>query len=256
MAKEQKEKTAKKSTALVSIVHEINGISRLNVKAMEPELRARVRDLMAGISKAITEFGTSTLKIGQGLTEARDLLQERGARAFVAFINEIPGMAQTTAYRYIGAYEVAQNVFPRNILDRVLASGLAMIGTKDAPFGKYTEVIKRQKLLPPAAATPEQADEWIHNVRTAYDAKTKRGKHAKMADPSAMQMEAFKAVDSRFRRLPDNKRTIGWLTNLFAYLLSANGIAAPVSVDPKDPPEGWVKGTKKEEEAEEPETEK
>lgn len=244
MAKKKTEK--KDATALTAPVIEQNGIMRLNIKAFEPALQKQVIGLMEEMQSAITDIARSHLKIGSILSKARLLLEARGGRVFVAFINEIPGLSTSTAYRYMEAFDIAKERFPETILNRILAASLPMIGNKDNPFGKYTEVINKKGLLPPSGASEAQADDWIRKVQKAYtDFYGKR--QTRLPDPTKLQQEAFNAVNRRFNRLA--KKNVAWLTNLFAFVAGANGIKSPMTVDPKDPPSGWL-GKDAEEETE------
>lgn len=237
-------KNEKETTALTSVVIEQNGIARLNIKAFEPALQKQVIGLMEEMQSAITDIARSHLKIGGILSKARLLLETRGSRVFTAFVNEIPGLSTSTAYRYMEAFDVAKERFPETILNRILAANLPMIGSKDAPFGKYTEIIEKKKLLPPPGASEAQADEWLRKVQQAYSEHYGK-RQTRLPDPSKLQQEAFNAVNRRFNRLA--KKNVAWLTNLFAYVAGANGIKSPMTVDPKDPPSGWL-GKKEEEE--------
>lgn len=245
MAKKKEEK----KDALIAPTYKEKGtnLDRLNMSAFEPALKREIVGLLQEASTALTSIAKSHLQIGQILSRAKVLLESRGKGIFLAFVNEIPGMALTTAYRYINAYDHARTIFPEQILTKILASNMPMIGGPDQRFGKYTEAIKKtkldaklQKAIEDGKVSEEFADQWIKEAEMAYNASTKRGKHAKTPDPSTLQEEAFTAIRRRYLKLPDNKRTSAWLSTLFAYIAGACGYATPITVDPKKPPQKWM----------------
>ena len=248
MAKGSK-KAKEKGEALVAKTYqeEQTGLWRLNLTAFEPAMRAKIIGLMKDVQSDVSDIARSHLKIGHTLSEARLLMEQQGERIFVAFINEIPGMSMTTAYRYINAWDHAKNIFPELILQRILAANLPMIGGKDQMFGKYTEAVKKMKLdvelqdaVEKGKISPEFADEWVKKVQLAQS-ELHYKRSAKTPDPSALQEECFYAVRRRWKRLPENKQTVAWLSNLFGFLLDAAGFASPATVQPRKAPKEWAK---------------
>src|SRR5882724_6067662 len=120
MAKKGKKKD--ESTALVAktYVEKNSNLVRLNINAFEPVLRREIASLLSQVNTAVSAIARSHLQIGQILSQAKVKLEEQGKGVFLAFVNEIPGMAITTAYRYINAYDHARSTFPEQILSKIL----------------------------------------------------------------------------------------------------------------------------------------
>lgn len=245
MAK-KKEKTS--TTALVSKTYVEKGseLVRLNLNAFDPVQKREILTFLKEANEAISTIGRSILQIGAVLSRAKVKLEEQGKGVFLAFVNEIPGMALTTAYRYINAYDHARSTFPEQILNKVLAANLPMLGGPDQRYGKYTETIKKegldvelQKTIEAGKVTDEYAENWIKRVQMAHSSGVKRGKHAKLPDPTVLQQEAFSGIRRRYLKLPKGKKTSAWLHNLFAYVLSACGYATAMTIDPRKPPADW-----------------
>lgn len=258
MAKEEKgsKKSKKDQTAalmLPTYTEKGTNLLRLNMNAFDPETKKIVLGFLREASDAYSSIARSHLKIGEVFYNARKVLENRGDRVFVAFLNEIPGMTTSTAYRYINAYEHAQSVFPPAVLSKILAANLPMLGGPDQLYGKYTNVVEKsglgkelKKAIEDGKVTEEYAEEWIKKVQTKYSEQRNRGK-VKVPDPTVLQQEAFSSVRRRYMRLPKNKKTVAWFSTLFAYILSASGFASPVTVDPRTPPKDWPGQEQKEE---------
>lgn len=253
MAKKAKKNT---TTALVAKTYteEKTGLARLNLNAFEPVLKREILGLLQEANTAISSIARSHLQIGQVLSRAKARLEEQGKGIFIAFVNEIPGMALTTAYRYINAYDHARSTFPENILNKILAANLPMLGGPDQRYGKYTDTIKKagldaelQKTIDAGKVTEEYAENWIKRVQIAHSAGVKRGKHARVPDPTVLQQEAYSAIRRRYLKLPKGKKTVSWLHNLFAYVLSSCGFASPMNIDPRTPPKDWEPAETKDE---------
>lgn len=246
MAKEKKEAKKKESAlALPTYTEKGTNLLRLNMNSFDPETRKVVLGFLKDASEAYSSIARSHLKIGEIFYNARKTLENRGDRVFVAFLNEIPGMTTSTAYRYINAFEHAQSVFPPAILSKILAANIPMLGGPDQLYGKYTDTVNKSGLgkelkqkIEDGKVTEEYAEEWIKKVQTKYSEQRNKGK-VKVPDPTVLQQEAFSSVRRRYKRLPKGKKTVAWFSTLFAYILSASGFASPVTVDPRTPPKDW-----------------
>lgn len=214
----------------------------INLAALEPFVRKQVTQLSAQLSQAIGEFGMSGLKIGGILKEIEAILKPRGV--FVPYLNSLPGFSTATAYRYINAYDIAQEKFPKAILDRVITCGLPMIGSKDAPYGKYTDVVK--KLPMPENPTTEQADKWLSKVQEEYRKGSGKNKgKAKLPDATVLQKEAYTSVLKRYQKVPDNTK-VYWMKQLLGYICFNLGWPE-LEVKSTKPPADWMEGKKVEE---------
>lgn len=258
MAKGKKGKEVKKDAlTLPTYTEQGTGLTRLNLNAFDPATRKEIAGLLAQAGEAYSSIARSHLRIGEILSKARMILEGRGERIFVAFLNEIPGMSTATAYRYINAWDHARTVFPEAILTKILAANLPMLGGPDQKFGKFTEAVTKHNLdreldkaVKAGTVTEEYAENWIKQVQVKYalEHSKARGKGAKVPDPSALQQEAYTAVRRRYLKLPKGKKTISWLSTLFAYVLAASGVGSPVTIDPRKPPKEWDGQSQKEEE--------
>lgn len=247
MAKKKGE-VKKDALTLPTYTEKVTGLVRLNLNAFDPSVRKEIASLLSQAGEAYSSIARSHLRIGEILSKARMILEGRGERIFVAFLNEIPGMSTATAYRYINAWDHARTVFPEAILTKILAANLPMLGGPDQKFGKYTDAVTKKNLdreldkaVKNGKVDEAYAENWIKRVQVAYteEHQKARGKGAKVPDPTQLQQEAYTAVRRRYLKLPKGKKTISWLSNLFAYVLAASGVGSPVTIDPRKPPKDW-----------------
>jgi len=238
-------KTASEKSEVITIPtvtqDKLTGRDIINPEGLEPELRKKVVILTNQLQTAMTGLGTSAIEIGRTLKELEMLLKPR--KIWVPYLNSIPGFSTASAYRYINAYETAQDKLPKVVLDRVLALGVPMIGTKDEPYGKYTKVITDGNLRPPSGkdVTALQADDWIKKVVNA--SKEAHGaSRARTPDAGEYQRQAYVAVLRRVQKIPTDKR-ISWLHELFGFVLGNMGIDATFNVEPMNPPREFTEGS-------------
>jgi hypothetical protein len=243
---------AKEKTDLAGLTREDReGKLVLAVENLPDDLKTRVSQLYGEIGKATTEFLVASIKIGSIIDTARQELSQRGDKVFVAFLNGIPGMAQATAYRYMNSYAIAKERFPEPVLKMVLAGQLAMIGSKQLPYGKYTEIIQGKALERDLRniKTNEAAAEWIEKVDVAWKKTHGKGKGPKLGDPTTLQQEAFRVVLVKWNKLPKRQRTVNWMSQLVGYVFCAMGVIEMPSVRiPRELPKDFVNPIKPEKE--------
>lgn len=233
---EKSKKSAEENALAVSdtMTDPLSGKEVINMKHLEPDLRRMVASKSKELQDAITEFGMSGLKIGKVLKEIELLLKPRGI--FTQYVNSLPGFSLSTAYRWINGYEIAAKRFPMQILNRVIASGMAMIGDNKNPYGKYTEVVKKLP-MPSGEITEDQADQWLGKVSAAYR-KGRGGHGAKLPDAETLQKEAYQAIMKRYQKVPDNSKQY-WIKTLVSYI--AFNLGWPeIHAASKTPPKEWA----------------
>lgn len=222
-----------------TITDPVSGKQVINFKIMETEVRKEVASLTGQLSKAMSDLGTSALRIGEILSKVELLLKPRGV--WVAYLNSLPGFTQPSAYRFIRGYRNAKEKYTPAILSMVLASGMDMIGDENKPYGKYSEVVKK---LPPPSVTGDEAkdkdaaSQWLTKVEAHYRESRKKGA-VTTPDSSTLQKEAFLAVLKRYGKVPESKQ-LQWIRDLFAYILGNLQLTQDFLVEPKDPPKNFV----------------
>src|SRR5712691_5274573 len=243
MAEKKKVKTQTPNTGAIdvgkTITDPVSGKQVINFKIMEPEVKKEVASLTGQLSKAMSDLGTSALRIGEILSKVELLLKPRGV--WVAYLNSIPGFTQPSAYRFIRGFRNAENRYTKPILSLVLSSGMDMLGDDKKPYGKYTDVVKK---LPPPPVTGDDAkdkdaaSQWLTKVEASYRESRKKGA-VKLADSVTLQKEAFNAVLKRYGKVPEGKQ-LQWIRDLFAYILGNMQFAQDFVVEPKEPPKTFV----------------
>jgi hypothetical protein len=233
---------AEKSTAIdvgKTITDPVSGKQVINFKIMETEVRKEVASLTGQLQKAMSDLGTSALRIGEILSKVELLLKPRGV--WVAYLNSLPGFTQPSAYRFIRGYRNAKEKYTPAILSIVLTSGMDMIGDDNKPYGKYTDVVKKLPAPKPTgdeAKDKEAASQWLTKVEAHYRESRKKGA-VKIPDSVTLQKEAFLAVLKRYGKVP-NEKQLQWVRDLFAYILGNLQFAQDFLVEPKDPPKSFV----------------
>lgn len=225
-----------------TITDPISGKQVINFKILDSAVKKEVVSLTGQLQKAMVEFGTSGLRIGEILSKVEMLLKPRGI--WTAYLNALPGFNIASAYRFIRGYNNAELRYTKPILNLVLSSGMDMLGDDKKPYGKYTEVVKQ--LPPPKVSGDEAKDnataqEWLTRVEAKYKESRKKGA-AKLPDAEALQKEAFSAVLKRYEKVPKEKQ-LQWLRGLFGFILGNLQMVQDFVVEPKDPPKTFVQKT-------------
>lgn len=246
MAKKQAAGNGNKETAIdvgKTIMDPVTHKQVINQKFLEPAVLKEVQGHTKELQAAMTAFGTNALRIGEILTKLENLLKHRGL--FVAYLNELPGFTQSSAYRFINAYNVAKEQYNPHVLEYVLSSGIKMIGNKDKPYGVYQDVVKK---LPAPRQTGDEskdkvaAQKWVNQVEAKYREGRKRGGGVKEVNANTLQREAWSAVIKRYYKVPDKKQ-LQWIRGLFSYILADIQFAEDMHVEPKAPPVEWTQKT-------------
>lgn len=237
--------TANSTTAIdvgKTMIDPITKRQIINFKLLEPAVQKEVAGLTQELQKAITNLGMNYLKVGEVLAKIEMILKPRGV--FTAYLNSLPGFNQTSAYRYINAYNTAKTRYPEHVLEFVMASGIKMIGNEQKPFGVYQDVVKK---LPPPQPTghdekdKEAAANWVKQVEAKYRESRKRG-GTRTVNADALKKEAFTAVLKRYAKVPDKKQ-LQWLRSLFSFILGNLQFAESMEIDPQTPPNEFVQRT-------------
>ncbi len=232
MAKEAKAESTKLALPLV-IQNEL-GKDVINIRALDPTRRNQLAKITTGLQKAMQDFATSGLQIGLYLFQAKEMLLPQ--RAFVPYLNTIPGLSQSAAYRWIAAYENGQKLLPKPILNLALSTGLDLVSTsKDRPFGKYQEAVAKVGI--PKSPSEAEARSFMANMLFEYK-QLRSG--ARITTPTTHQQRAFGSIVGAWARLPKDNQKVSWLTELFGYVLSHLQFESNLSIKPVRVPKGFV----------------
>lgn len=193
--------------------------------ALEREDRALRED--------VDRYGKSKLGIGEHLSKIQQLLKED--RAFLRFVRNQSLFSQRSAYRYIAGYESAKTL-PASVLSEVMATGMNMLGDEKRPFGVYTEAIKA--LPPPKTTDAVKVRDYLEKVKELRS--TLRAEKAESEKPEELLREAFRAVNSRFQRLPKNHKTKQrFVERLVGMIMTDLGVSSPQRYEPIAIPAGY-----------------
>ena len=211
----------------------------INWALVEPAVRDKMMSITSELREAFTSIRVGFLKIGSLLSEAEMIMKPRGM--WVQYLNSWPNFKQAQAYRYINGYQIAQKHYPPAVLDVILSTGMDLIGTKDRPYGKYTDVIKR--LPPPKDADAGKAVAWCNKVEAAY--KDSRKKENKVVSTDDLLKNAFLAVTNKYHQVPEKKQ-LQWVRHLFSYVLGYLDIRQDETISPLAPPANFLRKSKAE----------
>lgn len=179
------------------------------------------------LALAMQYAGRSRLAAAASLTRIYDILGP--LKVFERYIKRYH-LKRRSAYRAIKAYRNALKL-PAPILQVAMAKNVNIMGEEDkAPFGVYTEAIRR--LPPPKGADEAKASEYLDMLEVKRrEIKPKKtisvqevlGSH----DPGDLMRECYRFVNIRYLRLPhDTTKSvkIAWLKTLSGMLLNLGGI--------------------------------
>lgn len=236
MAKTKKEATTEivKADAGKTVLDKNSGRQVINWNLVEPAVRDKMVEITNNLKQAFTDVRVGFLKIGKELSDAEMLLKHRGL--WVAYLNSFPNFKQAQAYRYINGYVIATKQLPSAILEVVLSTGMDMVGTKDRPFGKYQDIVK--KLPPPKDADSGKALAWLNVVEAKYRESRKAGN--RVVNSKSLQMGAFKSILRAYGQVPE-KGQLQWIRGLFGYVLGSLGMKQMEEITPQVPPADFIK---------------
>jgi len=139
-------------------VDESTGQEVIKLESLPKDLKKQVESLYKDVLDAQQECGRSGLKLGQALKTARDTLRPYGL--WEGFLGRLPGISASTARRMIEAFESAKEKLPELVLALATGAGMAIHGTKNAPYGKYTDAVERVG-PPPKESNRDSARDWL-----------------------------------------------------------------------------------------------
>lgn len=216
-----------------------SGKKVVNWDLVETAVREKMFSITNDLRQAFTDVKVGFLKIGALLSEAEMIMKPRGM--WTQYLNSWPNFKQAQAYRYINGYLIAQKHYPPAVLDVILSTGMKLIGTKDRPYGVYTDVVK--KLPPPKDADPGKALAWCNKVEAAY--RDSRKKENRTANAETLMRDAFLAVTKKYHQVPEKKQ-LQWIRGLFGITLGYLGMKQNEEITPQDPPANFLKKSKAE----------
>lgn len=216
----------------------------INWSLVEPAVREKMLGITNGLREAFTSVRVGFLKIGALLSEAEMIMKPRGM--WVQYLNSWPNFKQAQAYRYINGYLIAQKAYPPAVLDVILSTGMDLIGTKDRPYGKYTDVVK--KLPPPKDADAGKALAWCNKVEAAY-ASSRKKENKGAVNTQDLLKDAFLSITKKYHQVPEKKQ-LQWVRSLFAYTIGYLGMKQDETISPLDPPANFLKKKKADAEGE------
>lgn len=222
-------KVESKENALVK--QDPNGVVKLNMDAFDQATKQQVSGLIAELQTNMQEFATSALKIGSTLSRAKALLEPK--RCFQAFVNSVPGMSIATAYRYIARFENANKLLPEPVIKQAIAAGLDMVSSNpDNPFGSYSEAVKKVG-IPTGNVSDTKARQFIEDVVTEKRILDKKERKEISKDlPQVNLSKAFRSVVQNYHRLPKDKQSVKWVSELFSHVLGELGFTAHMTITP------------------------
>lgn len=245
MSNEESKQATANTTAVVAYTHkDALGKIQLNIDAFPVKEKKQLTSLNSQLISAMQEYGASLLKMGKILFDIRKILENRGD-AMKGFVNSIPGMSQATAYRRIAMYEMATKNIPQPLVNRVLTTGIEMVGvTEEKPYGKYTDVIKKMEKNTTSThikdcTTDEKAKQFLHEVVANYE-KMPKGGTRDTTSTDDLYKQATNYVKSIWNRLPDSEKKPVFLQKLFGYIIDSTGMDHPMQVSPLKPPSHWA----------------
>lgn len=201
---------------------------------------SRKRDSL--ISADLLAESRCKTSLGEHLQKVQAVLEPHNV--FGRFLKNTFHMSVRQAYRYIAMAKNAKAGLPEPVFKVAVARGMDIAGTSDAkPFGAYTEAIRR--MPPPATATEEQAATYLtqlDDVRKQVRSEAATGITLVPADPETTVRECYKFVTLKFKRLPQNKRTLHAAQQKLIGLLIADwGLGAQTFI-PVQVPESYKVG--------------
>lgn len=192
------------------------------------------------LAQSLLHYGQSRVAIGEHLTSLRNVLEPH--KLFERFLKNFH-FSKRTAYRYIAGYENAKSRLPQSILNAAMARGVQIIGDNNTkPLGIYTAAAER--LHPPKEATEVQANTYLdqlEQVRKQVRSEAPVNLQAlPVGDPTTLAKECLRFVTTRYKRLPQNKRTReAWARQLVGMMLSEFGIGTAQTFAPQLVPDNF-----------------
>lgn len=243
MSENKETKQGESKQAIVQYTRkDINGTVMINIDAFSSEEKKVINGLTKSLMAAMQEHASSMLKIGKVLCDIRGVLENKGD-AMKGYVNSIPGFSQATAYRYMARYENGSKILPKPLLDRTLSRGLELVGvTTDAPFGRYTDAIKKIEKDPKAVHMKDckdeaKAEQYLNQVIQVFQKMPKGGKETVTLDD--MLHQATKYIISCYNRLSSSDKKVSFFSKVFGFTLEKAGFKTPMNVVPLRSPEHW-----------------
>lgn len=192
------------------------------------------------LSQALLQYGRSKLAVGEHLTKLQAILEPHNL--FSRFLKTFH-FNKRTAYRYIAGFNNAKERLSAPILKAAMQRGVNIIGENATkPLGIYTNAVA--KLPPPSNPTDVQAVTWLDQIE-----QVRRDTRAEAAtglsvvtnqDPQVLLREAYRFVNLRYRRLPNNSRTkAAWVRSLVGMLMADLGVNTHQTFAPTAVPEDF-----------------
>lgn len=186
-------------------------------------------------------FGHSRIAVAARLSRIQDVLGP--LKLFEKFLKQFH-FKRRSAYRAIKSFRNAQ-ALPQPIINAAMARNVNIMGeTESAPFGTYTDAIK--KLPPPPAPSEAQAVEYLDKLEGVKRGLPKPERPADPVqevlgptDPKDLMREVYRFADVRYRRLPvemTHRAKSAWVKTLCGMLLQRTGLSGEPAIAIIAPP--------------------
>lgn len=223
MPRGQYARSPKAATSVAVATIHTDAFSKLSWwKKLNPQEQTAVIGESQLLGTALLAFGQSRMAVGQHLEKLQSLLEPHNV--FQKFLKTFR-FSTRTAYRYISGYRNASSLLPEPIVKAAMTRGLPLVGdTAVKPLGAYTEVVKT--LPPPPAPTELQANQYLDAIeKMRRETRTSNVFELPVGDPTTLLKECLRFVATRYKRLPQNKRTRdAWMNRLIGMQLAEFGI--------------------------------